>query len=126
MNNELEINRFLDNVKDARDNFNIVEYPFGLAYLFTTVHPGYTIDIYKLTVMPSAFLLEITTKTPLTVVPQDVYTYEAVKNLLYSINELINNGKFTISKTNHIEFSLSCTTEQFYSSENPYQILFYG
>ncbi len=126
MNNEREINRFLDNVKDARDNFSTEKYPFGPTYLSTTVHPGYTIDTYELTVIPSAFLLSITTKTPLTVDPHEVYTYKAMKNLLDSLNELINNGKFSISKANHIEFSFSCTTEQFYSCENPYQILFYG
>ena len=113
-------------MKDARDNFNIEKNPLGPTCLSTTVHTGYTIDTYDLTVVPSVFLLSITTRTPLIVTPQEVYTYEAMKNLLDSINALINNGKFSISKTNHIEFSLSCTTDLFYTCENPYKILFYG
>jgi len=124
--NELDINRFLKNVKDARDFFSIEEYPFKPTFLSTTVHPGYTIDTYELTVVPSAFFLEITTKTPLTVAPQDVFTYEAINNLLDSINALLRSGIFFISPTNHIEFSFSCTSDQFYSCENPYHILFYG
>lgn len=126
MDNEREINRFLNHVEDARENFSIEEYPFGPTRLSTTVHPGYTINYYELTVIPSFFLIEITTKTPLTVAPQNVFTYEAIKNLLDSLNEIIKSGKFSISGNNHIEFSLSCTTDRFYSCKNPYHILFYG
>lgn len=125
MKNEYDIKRFLDNVEDAGKCFNVEEEPNGLKYLSTTVHNDYTVNTYELTVIPAGFLLVITTETPLTVNPSCT-SYLSMNNLFESINKIVRTGNFIISKDNHIEFVLSCTTEQFYSCENPYHILFYG
>ena len=123
MNNEYQIKQFMEKIDDAGELFSISQ----KGYLYTTVNTPYKVSSYDLKINFYGNIVQITTECPLSADPAKEEQFHAIRNLFDSLNSIIKSGEFHILKDNKkLSFTSFCSTEELYSRENPFDIIFYG
>ena len=119
MRNERQIKQFIQRVEDATECFKINKDGF----LESTVNTRYTIETYKVKVSFSKKTISVRTTLPF-YLDENTAAYYSVKEYIDSLKG-IDTG-FYITKDYHFCCCVSCSIDDFYSLENPYDFLFLG
>ena len=86
-------------------------------------HNGRTIDTFRIVIEFPHDSVLVTTRTGLGV---EESSFERVKILLESINEIIPDGIFFIDEDNIVSFAARCGFAKLEELENPFDFIFYG
>lgn len=123
MNNEFQIEQFMEKIDDAGELFSISQ----KGYLYTTINTPYKVSSYNLKINFYGNIVQITTECPLSADPAKKEQFHAIRNLFDSLNSIIKSGEFHVTKEKKaLSFTTFCSMEELYSRENPFDIIFYG